>query len=66
MSYTIRVDEDLCMGAQRCLYLAPSTFELNAEGIAEVVDPRALSEEQAEKIAYECPNFAIVVEHEQR
>ncbi len=62
MSFTIRIDEDCCMGAQRCLYLAPDSFELDDDGIAHVTDLSGLTEERAEKIAFECPNFAIHVE----
>jgi ferredoxin len=62
MSFTVKVDDELCMGAQRCLFLAPDTFELNDEGIAEVTDISGMTREQADKIAYECPNFAIEVE----
>jgi ferredoxin len=64
MSFTVRVDDDLCMGAQRCLYIAPESFELNDDGIAEVTDISGMTEEQAEKVAFECPNFAIIVEHQ--
>jgi ferredoxin len=63
MSFTISVDADSCMGAQRCMFLAPSTFDLNEDGIAEVLDAATLTEEQAQKIAAECPNFAIAVQH---
>jgi ferredoxin len=45
------------------MFLAPATFDLNEDGIAEVLDAATLTEEQAEKIAAECPNFAIAVEH---
>lgn len=62
MSFTVRVDDDLCMGAQRCLYIAPDSFDLNDEGIAVVTDISGMTREQAEKVAFECPNFAIEVE----
>jgi ferredoxin len=64
MPFTITVDPDNCMGAQRCMFLAPTTFNLNEDGIAEVLDASTLTEEQAEKIATECPNFAILVNHQ--
>lgn len=63
MPFSIRIDDDMCMGAQRCMYLAPDTFTLTEAGIAEVTDASVLSEEQAEKLAWECPNMAIIVEH---
>ena len=61
MSLEVRVDEGLCIGAQRCVYLAPAVFDLNAGGQAEVVDATALAEEQLVEIARQCPNFAITV-----
>lgn len=63
MSFEIKVDDGLCMGAQRCLFLAPKAFELTDEGIAEVADASSLTEKEAEKVASECPNLAISVEH---
>lgn len=61
MSLQVRVDDGLCMGAQRCVYLAPGVFRLNDVGQAEVADAAAVSEEQLIDIARQCPNFAIVV-----
>lgn len=55
------IDEDLCLGAQRCAYLAPAAFELNAAGQAEVLDSGTLSEEEIVAVARQCPNFAITV-----
>lgn len=62
MAFSIKVDEEVCMGAQRCLFLAPKVFDLTAEGVAEVTDSSWLDEEEAKKIALECPNLAITVE----
>ena len=39
MGLDVTVDEGLCLGAQRCAYLAPTVFELNASGQADVLDP---------------------------
>ncbi|WP_037075963.1 ferredoxin [Pseudonocardia spinosispora] len=61
MSFTVRIDSELCMGAQRCMFLAPEVFDLNDEGIAEVLDTSGLTQERAEKLAYECPNMAIEI-----
>jgi ferredoxin len=57
----IRVDEGLCCGAQRCVYLLPEVFELGSQGYAEVLDPSAASEESVIQVAAQCPNFAITV-----
>lgn len=64
MSFTVKIDPELCMGAQRCMFLAPEVFDLNEEGIAEVLDTSGLTEERAGKLAYECPNMAIEVVHQ--
>jgi len=55
------VDEGLCLGAQRCVYLAPAAFGLNAAGQAEVLDPGALVDDELIAVARQCPNFAITV-----
>lgn len=57
----VRVDDGLCLGAQRCVYLAPAVFALNDVGQAEVLDPAALPEEDLIAVARQCPNFAITV-----
>jgi ferredoxin len=61
MALEVTVDEGLCLGAQRCAYLAPAVFELNAAGQAEVLDPAAVPDEQLVEVARQCPNFAITV-----
>lgn len=61
MALEVTVDEGLCLGAQRCIYLAPRVFELNAAGQAEVLDPAAVSEADVMAVARQCPNFAITV-----
>jgi len=57
----VTVDEGLCLGAQRCIYLAPTVFELNAAGQADVLDPASISEDDLISFAQQCPNFAITV-----
>ncbi len=61
MALEVTVDEGLCLGAQRCIYLAPTVFELNASGQADVLDPTTISEVDLISIAQQCPNFAITV-----
>jgi ferredoxin len=61
MALEVTVDEGLCLGAQRCAYLAPAVFELNAAGQAEVLDPASVPDEQLVEVARQCPNFAITV-----
>jgi ferredoxin len=62
---TLEVDPGLCMSAQRCTYLAPQAMGLDDDGIARVDDPNALTHDQAERIAAECPNSAISVHRKQ-
>jgi ferredoxin len=61
MALEVTVDEGLCLGAQRCIYLAPTVFELNAAGQADVLDPASISEDDLISFAQQCPNFAITV-----
>jgi len=61
MGLEVTVDDGLCLGAQRCAYLAPQVFELNGSGQAEVVDKMALPEAELLEVARQCPNFAITV-----
>jgi ferredoxin len=57
----VNVDSGLCMCAMRCVYLAPSVFEICDEGYAVVADPSALPEEAIIDAARQCPNSAITV-----
>ena len=61
MALEVTVDEGLCLGAQRCAYLAPTVFELNASGQADVLDPGSVPEADLIAVARQCPNFAITV-----
>jgi len=61
MSLEVRIDDGLCLGAQRCVYLAPAVFDLNANGQAEVLEAGALSDDELIAVARQCPNFAITV-----
>lgn len=61
MTVEVEVDAGLCMGAQRCTYLAPQVFEVGGDGAARVLDATALTEEQVIEVARQCPNFAIRV-----
>jgi ferredoxin len=61
MGLEVRVDPGLCMSAQRCVYLAPKTFTIDATGVAVVLDTSALPEDELIEVARQCPNFAITV-----
>lgn len=49
------------MSAQRCVYLAPTAFAIDATGVAVVLDTTALPDDELIEVARQCPNFAITV-----
>ena len=62
MALEVEVDPGLCIGAQRCVYLAPEIFEMGEDGFAHVLEASAPGlEETIIQIARQCPNYAILV-----
>ncbi len=76
MKITVKVDPDLCIGAASCVTVSPSTFVMNDENKAEVLDhgnapngptyEREMEVTEAEKdeiilAAQSCPTLAIFV-----
>ncbi len=61
--YQINVDRDLCVTLAVCLGLAPSTFELDAEGKAVIKDPDGDDLNTVIESAKGCPVNAIIVHH---
>lgn len=76
MKFKVIVDPDLCIGAASCVTIDPSTFEMNAENKAEVLDhgeaiggpsyERIIEMNEDEKdqmimAAQSCPTLAIYV-----
>jgi len=62
MSLEVEVDPGLCIGAQRCIYLAPDIFEMGEEGFAHVKAAGGDTvEETVIQVARQCPNYAILV-----
>jgi ferredoxin len=59
---SIFVNKSRCIGAATCLAIAPSAFELNKEGVSEVL-PTYLqnSDDDLIKAAKSCPSHAIVL-----
>jgi ferredoxin len=57
----VEVDRDVCMGSGNCVYHAPGAFDLDAEGIAVVVDPAGAPEESVIRASRQCPTHAITV-----
>ncbi len=60
----VEVDQNMCIGSGNCVELAPGAFQLDDEGLAEVVDPSAEDMETLQEAAKQCPVFAITVEED--
>ena len=61
MALEVDVDRDACIGSGNCAFHAPGAFELDADGIAFVVDPAAAPEGAVHKASQQCPARAITV-----
>ncbi len=76
MKLTIKVDEDLCIGAASCVTIDPATFVLNEENKAYVLDhgedpdgptyERTIEATEDEKdmiilAAQSCPTLAVII-----
>ena len=60
-----RVDKDLCIGSAICTAIAPEVFELDNDGLSEVVGPNAATEDLLREAAESCPEHAIMLEDDQ-
>jgi ferredoxin len=60
----ITVDRTKCEGYAKCLQVTPKVFKLDAEMIAEVIDPKGDSDEKILFAAKLCPTKAISLEEE--
>lgn len=56
------VDHDLCIGAAMCVAIAPDVFELNNQGLSEVVHPEAGTDDLLREAAENCPQQAIILQ----
>jgi len=61
----VEVDWGRCIGAETCAVRAPRVFRLNANRLAEVIDPQGDDEDAILEAAMSCPVDAIVVETEE-
>jgi ferredoxin len=61
----ITIDRTKCDGYAKCVQAAPKVFRLDAKMIAEVIDPKAETDEKILLTAKICPTKAIVLEEEE-
>lgn len=57
----VQVNADMCMGIGQCEMLEPEVFELDDEGMAQVVEGATLSPERAREAIDRCPSGAITI-----
>lgn len=55
----IVVERELCIGAASCVAIAPGVFELDAENIAIIKDPKGNDDATILAAAESCPTKAI-------
>ncbi len=61
MNLTVAVDTEVCIGAGNCVEQAPAAFALNADGVAVLVDPTAVADDDLLAAEASCPVAAIVI-----
>ncbi|NKY41864.1 ferredoxin [Nocardia cerradoensis] len=60
MTYDIRIDTEVCIGSGLCLAARPDVFDINDDGVAEVVaGSPAIPGDAQIAIARGCPSGAI-------
>jgi ferredoxin len=59
MTLRAHVDPELCIGSGSCVHLAPGAFVLDDDGVADVTDSGAVSDDQLRRAARSCPAGAI-------
>lgn len=57
----IVVDRAKCIGANSCVAVAPSVFQLDEDNIAYVVDPNSTDEDTIMLAAESCPVLAVLL-----
>ncbi len=60
----ITIDRTKCEGYAKCVQASPKVFKLDAKMIAEVIDPKAETDEKILLTAKLCPTKAIILEEE--
>ena len=60
----ITIDRTKCEGYAKCVQALPKVFKLDVKMIAEVIDPKADTDEKLMLVAKLCPTKAIILEEE--
>ena len=60
----ITIDRTKCEGYAKCIQVSPKVFKLDAKMTAEVIDPKADTDEKILFAAKLCPTKAIASEEE--
>jgi ferredoxin len=60
-NWTVTVDESTCIGCQTCPEVAPKTFRMRQDSIAEVIQPYGDDSDTIMRAAQSCPVDAIVI-----
>jgi ferredoxin len=55
----VEIDENVCIGAGECEFLAPSVFQVGDDGVAHVVDLSAVDLDTLKKAEAGCPSGAL-------
>ncbi len=59
----VKVSENLCIGCGACQALDPKHFELNDNGVSEVVkEPSEAEKDVVQNVVESCPTSAISIE----
>ena len=61
----ITIDRTKCEGYAKCIQVSPKVFKLDAKMTAEVIDPKADTDEKILFAAKLCPTKAISLEEEE-
>lgn len=61
--YIVSIDESDCIGAGRCVTIAPRVFEL-VDGIAVLLDPQGADDETILDAARSCPTLCIYLDEQ--
>lgn len=60
MSYTVRIDQELCCGSGLCAAMAKAGFELDAQGVARTLSGVSdLPGDVLREVARSCPTLCI-------